>query len=85
MENVVNLSPILISLSWFWSLLIFKPIHDASGSEHHQQVHQSVLETPGIPVTGTPSINSPCHEDLFWVEECLLYVIDGDPSIKELW
>ncbi len=25
----------------------------------------SVLETPGIPVTGTPSIHSPCHEELF--------------------
>ena len=30
----------------------------------------TVLETPGIPVTGTPSIHSPCHEELFSVEEC---------------
>ena len=30
---------------------------------------QPVLEMPGIPVTGTPSIHSPCHEELFSVEE----------------
>ncbi len=38
-------------------------------------IDNTVLETPGIPVTGTPSINSPCHEELFWVEECLLYEV----------
>ena len=36
----------------------------------------SVLETLGIPVTGTPFIHLPCHEELFWVEECLLYFIN---------
>ncbi len=36
----------------------------------------SVLEMSGIPVTGTPSIHSPCFEELFWVEECLLYFIN---------
>ncbi len=35
-------------------------------SKSHSECHViTVLETSGIPVTGTPSIHSPCYEELF--------------------